>query len=138
MNAIEATLTCSVPEAEEVVRQELGKAGFGVLTEIDVAGTLRQKLGVDRPPLKILGACNPALALRALEADPSVSLLLPCNVVLEAAAGGTRVSAADPMSLMPGTDLEEVASEAREKLESVMVHLAEVLGHQQSVVSHSA
>ncbi len=131
MNAIQAELTCPVAEAEELVREELAKAGFGVLCEVDVAGTLRQKLGVERPPLKILGVCNPDLAYRALELDPSVSLLLPCNVVLEAVDAGTRVAAADPVSLMPGAALAEVASDAREKLASAIGRLAEALGEKQ-------
>ena len=67
-----------------------------MLTEIDVAATLHAKLGVERPPLKILGACNPHFAHRALQIDPSVALLLPCNVVLETTAAGTRISVVDP------------------------------------------
>ena len=83
-----------------------------MLTEIDVAATLGAKIGVERPPLKILGACNPALADRALTLDPSVSLLLPCNVVLEEAAGGTRVAAVDPRDLLPGSELCDLVADA--------------------------
>jgi uncharacterized protein (DUF302 family) len=77
MKAIEATVALSMSEAENAIRCALAEHGFGVLTEIDVAATLKAKLNVDRPPLKILGACNPTLAHQALQLDPSVSLLLP-------------------------------------------------------------
>ncbi len=106
-----------IAEADASVRRELATEGFGVLTTIDVAATLREKLGVERPPLLILGACNPQLAHRALETDPSASLLLPCNVVLEALGGGrTRVSAVDPRSLFEGDALATLAQEASDRL----------------------
>ena len=119
MEAIETTLDAALPEAEAAVRQALSEQGFGILTEIDVAATLAAKLGVERPPLKILGACNPTLAHRALRIDPSLALLLPCNVVLEATDDGrTRVSIADPRALLtagatpPPAELEALAAEA--------------------------
>ena len=88
---------------------------------IDVAGTLKAKLGVDRAPLKILGACNPGFAHRSLELDPSSSLLLPCNVVLESTAdGGTRVSAVDPRALMPDEAFAELAAEAADGLKGAI------------------
>ena len=89
MKAIEITIDLPIAEAETAVRAELKDQGFGVLTEIDVAATLKEKLGVERSPLKILGACNPGFAHRALQLDSSVSLLLPCNVVLEGVGDGT-------------------------------------------------
>ncbi|HET9092442.1 MAG TPA: DUF302 domain-containing protein, partial [Acidimicrobiales bacterium] len=83
-----------------------------------VAATLRQKLGVERAPLKILGACNPALAHQALGIDPAAALVLPCNVVLEALDDGrTKVSIADPGELMPGPEFEALAGEAHQRLE---------------------
>jgi uncharacterized protein (DUF302 family) len=105
--------------AEGRVREALAAEGFGILTEIDVAETLRIKLGLERPPYKILGACNPPLANRALQADERIGLLLPCNVVVYQAAGGTVVAAMEPnlmaqMSSEP--ELGLVASEARERL----------------------
>ncbi len=124
MNAIETTVPVDLAEAEVRVREALAEQGFGVLTEIDVAATLRTKIGVERDALKILGACNPHLAHRALEADPSASLMLPCNVVLEAVPGGTRVAIADPRELMPGEEMADLASEAAGKLQAV----AEALG----------
>ncbi|HVC24851.1 MAG TPA: DUF302 domain-containing protein [Acidimicrobiales bacterium] len=119
MNAIEVTVPLAMAEAEDAVRAALAAEGFGVLTEIDVAATLKAKIGVDRAPLKILGACNPRLAHRALEIDPSASLLLPCNVVLEPVAGGTRVAMVDPRSLMEGDELEALAGDAAARLRAV-------------------
>jgi len=105
MKRIETTLKQSLPEAEAAVRRALMAEGFGILTEIDVAATLEAKLGVRRTPLKILGACNPAIAHRALELDPSLVLVLPCNVALEEVGGGsTFVAVADPRSMLGGRD----------------------------------
>jgi uncharacterized protein (DUF302 family) len=115
MDAIEVTVEISMGPAEAAVRAALADQGFGVLTEIDVANTFKEKLGIDRPPLKILGACNPDLAHRALEIDPSASLLLPCNVVLEADGDRTRVLIADPRALMSGPELAELAAIAAER-----------------------
>lgn len=90
------------------------------MTEIDVRSTLREKLGVDFRPYKILGACNPPLAHRALQAEPEICLLLPCNVVVEAgSAGGSRVSFLDPnaaLGLVGNPDLEPIAAEAAQRL----------------------
>jgi uncharacterized protein (DUF302 family) len=117
---IQTMLDLPILEAEAKVRAALGKQGFGVLTEIDVAATLREKLGVTRAPLKILGACNPDFANRALTIDPSVSLVLPCNVVLETVGSATRVDIADPRDLMPGVELAELVEEAAGQLEAVI------------------
>ena len=117
MRAIETTVSLPAEQAETAVRAALAEQGFGVLTEIDVAATLKTKLGVDRPALKILGACNPTFAHRALEIDPSVSLLLPCNVVVEPdGEGGSQVSIVDPRDLMNDPRLAELAGEAAERL----------------------
>lgn len=101
MDAIETTVDEPIGEAESAIRRALVEEGFGVLTEIDVAATFQAKLGVRRPPLKILGACNPSLAHRALALDPSLALVLPCNVVLEDVGDGrTHVSIADPRAML--------------------------------------
>jgi uncharacterized protein (DUF302 family) len=120
MKAIETTIDLPMGEAEAAVRAALKAQGFGVLTEIDVAATLKEKLGVDRAALKILGACNPGFANRSLMIDPTVSLLLPCNVVLETVDGGTHVAIADPRELMPGEKLAELAAEAAAQLVAVI------------------
>ena len=121
MRAIETTVPLPLEEAEAVVRAALAENGFGVLTEIDVAAIFKAKLDVDRPALKILGACNPGFAHEALKLDPNASLLLPCNVVLEPAPdGGTRVSAVDPRALMPEPEFAELAESAAAKLTAAL------------------
>ena len=116
MRAIEKTTKLSMEDAEAAVRASLATQGFGVLTEIDVAATLKAKIGVDRAPLKILGACNPTFAHKALELDQSVSLLLPCNVVLAATGDGTKISAVDPRELMTGHAFQDLANDAADRL----------------------
>ena len=118
MQAIETTVPLPFDEAEAVVRAALAEQGFGVLTEIDVAATFKAKLDVDRPPLKILGACNPGFAHRALALDPTAALVLPCNVTLEPAGDGdgTHVAVVDPRALMPDAAFAELADEAAAKL----------------------
>jgi len=120
VKAFETVVDESMEDAESSVRAALAEAGFGVLTEIDVATTFRAKLGVERAPLKILGACNPGFAYRAILIDPSASLALPCNVVLESVDEGTRVSIADPRDLMTDVDLTELADEVASKLQAVI------------------
>jgi uncharacterized protein (DUF302 family) len=120
MHAIETTTDLSPAEAESAVRDALAVQGFGVLTEIDVAATLKAKLDVDRPPLKILGACNPTLAHQALQIDPSVSLMLPCNVVIEATDTGTKVAAVDPHDLMDDPRFAALSDDAAQRLRAVI------------------
>ncbi len=120
MRPIETTTRLSMAQAEAAVRETLATQGFGVLTEIDVAATLKAKLGVERAPLKILGACNPSFAHQALELDESVSLLLPCNVVLAEAGSGTRITAVDPRQLMTEDEFQELASDAADRLTAAL------------------
>lgn len=109
------------------VREALTGQGFGVLTEIDVQSTLREKLGEEIEPYLILGACNPPLAHRAIGAAPEIGVLLPCNVVVRVADGAVVVDAMDPAAVMavvetPG--VAEVAAEVRDRLATVV----EILG----------
>lgn len=110
-------------EAEAKVRDLLAGEGFGILTEIDVAATLHEKLGLARDPYRILGACNPQLAAEALEKEVDVGLLLPCNVVVYQDGEETVVAALDPATMVDITDnpaLAKVAGEARSRLEQVI------------------
>jgi uncharacterized protein (DUF302 family) len=107
----------------EQVRAALGEQGFGVLTEIDVQATLRAKLNEEIDPYLILGACNPPLAHRALTADSSIGLLLPCNVVVRVDGGRTVVEALDPdimVSVTGKPELEPVAAEAKARLAAAL------------------
>jgi uncharacterized protein (DUF302 family) len=107
----------------ERVREELGVEGFGVLCEIDVTATLKAKLGVESEPYVILGACNPPLAHRALEVEPELGVLLPCNVVVYERDGVVHVSAIDAarmLSIVDNDDLEPIAADVRDRLGTVV------------------
>jgi len=114
-------------QADRRVRELLKAEGFGILTEIDVRATMREKLDVDFPRYEILGACNPPLAHRALQADPDAGLLLPCNVVVvELGEGGSRVSFMDPVAVLTVLDnsaLTSIAVDAAERLHRVAAAL---------------
>jgi uncharacterized protein (DUF302 family) len=116
----------SLKPDEAIVRvtEELAKQGFGVLTEIDVAATMKKKLGVDMPPYRILGACNPQFAHRALEAEPQIGALLPCNVVIRTDhTGATVVEVMDPdavLGLVGRPEIAPIAAEVRSRLERML------------------
>jgi uncharacterized protein (DUF302 family) len=119
------TATTELPfvDAVERVREELKTEGFGVLCEIDVQATLREKLGVEQEPYLILGACNPPLAHRALSVEPELGTLLPCNVVVYQRDGETHISAIEAermLSIVGNDDLEPVAAQVRDKLAVVV------------------
>lgn len=124
---LEVDLLVPPERAEARVRELLAEEGFGVLTEIDVKATLRQKLGAEMRAYKILGACNPALAHRALEAEAAVGLLLPCNVVVEEAPHGAKVRLLRPPAVIDADSgpLHDVAQEADAKLRRVAERLEE-------------
>ncbi len=121
------TLDATYEETVQRVRDLLPEAGFGILTEIDLQATLRAKLGVEVEPQVILGACRPQLAHRALEADPRLAAMLPCNVVVAAQPDGTTmVEVFDPAvmtSFSDAADLAAVAAEARDLLAGMLAAL---------------
>jgi uncharacterized protein (DUF302 family) len=121
------TLDLPYDQAVEKVRSALAEEGFGVLTEIDVRGTLKKKLDVDFKPYVILGACNPPLAYKTLQAEEQIGLMLPCNVVVqEAPGGGSMVAALNPLVAMQSVgnpDLEPTAKEVTAKLRRVIQSL---------------
>lgn len=114
-------------EAVDRVTDALNAEGFGILTVIDVAATMKAKLGVDFRPYRILGACNPKLAYRALELEDKIGTMLPCNVIVQQLDGGqVEVSAVDPAASMQAVDnagLAEVAGEVQGKLKRVVERL---------------
>ena len=111
-------------EAISRVTAELQKEGFGILTEIDVAGTLKKKLDFDMPPYRILGACNPPFAKRAVTVEPTIGLLMPCNVVVrQDASGRVNVEFMDPGLMSQMTENSEIGAlgaEVRQKMRKVM------------------
>jgi uncharacterized protein (DUF302 family) len=116
---IDATYEDAIARVTELLKEQ----GFGVLTEIDVKATLKKKIDKDVAPYAILGACNPRLAARALELEPDIGLLLPCNVIVAQQPGGTRVGIINPQSMVEFTDnpaLAEVSREADARLRRVM------------------
>ncbi|MEH6664839.1 MAG: DUF302 domain-containing protein [Brevundimonas sp.] len=104
-------------------REALKAQGFGVLTEIDVAATLKEKIGEDFRPYRILGACSPRMALEALEMEPHVGVMLPCNVVVQAMNGRTEVFAVDPAASMAAIDNPELLQHARSVREKLRAAL---------------
>ncbi len=128
MYGFNINLTGDMDAVRERVTAALQQQGFGVLTEIDVAATLKKKLDIERKPYLILGACNPVLANQALNADPDIGLLLPCNVVLRKEDDGTiTVAFMDPaavLSLVDKEGVEVLAAEVRTRLEHVRDALA--------------
>jgi uncharacterized protein (DUF302 family) len=124
---LSAVSSAPFAEALERVRAELKEAGFGVLCEIDVQATLHEKLGVELEPYVILGACNPPLAHRALQAEPDLGVLLPCNVVVRERGGETEIVAVDAermLSIVDSDQLAHVAAEVKARLAGVVERAA--------------
>jgi uncharacterized protein (DUF302 family) len=116
----------SFEEAIRKATEALKEEGFGVLTEIDVSATMKKKLDVDFRPYRILGACSPHHAYKALSAEDKIGAMLPCNVIVQKVEGGVEVAAVDPvasMSAVENKDLEPVALEVRERLQAVIGRL---------------
>lgn len=126
-----ATFDRTPEDVDAAIRAALADEGFGILSEIDVQGTLQKKIDVDPGPYTILGACNPHLANRAISSEADIGLLLPCNVVIRTdAAGATVLSIVDPDAMLDVAEseaLKEIAAEAREKLERALVAAASAL-----------
>jgi uncharacterized protein (DUF302 family) len=126
----ERSITVDLPYAEAIsrTREALAEQGFGVLTEIDVQATLREKRGLEMEPYVILGACNPALAHQALDIDRSIGVLLPCNVVVSSREGGvTKIQILDPLimaAVMGREELRPLAEDAARRLQDVLDTLA--------------
>ncbi len=120
----EKTLNCSFEEAIERVTEELQKEGFGVLTEIDVHATLKKKLDVDFKKYRILGACNPSFAYKALQEEDKIGTMLPCNVIVQQVSKTqTEIAAIDPMASMQSVENEKlagIANEIQQKLKHVI------------------
>jgi uncharacterized protein (DUF302 family) len=121
----ERSITVDLPYAEAVerTRAALAEQGFGVLSQIDVQATLREKRGLEMEPYVILGACNPDLASQALDIDRSIGVLLPCNVVVSATDGGSKIQILDPLIMAAVTgraELQPVAEEAGRRLGLVL------------------
>lgn len=119
---VDDTLDGAVAKAKAALQEE----GFGVLTEIDVAATLKKKLNVDFRPYRILGACHPQSAYAALQAEDKIGLMLPCNVIVQEVEGGVEVAAIDPIASMAAVENEglgEVAATVQQKLRNVIEHI---------------
>lgn len=124
---LSTTTSLGFEQAVKRVREELAADGFGVLCEIDVQATLKQKLDVDREPYLILGACNPPLAHAALDAEPELGTLLPCNVVVYRHQGETHIAAVDAeqmLSIVGNDELAPIAAKVRDKLAAVVERAA--------------
>lgn len=123
MYSFSVNLKSDMNTAEQQVTEALKEEGFGILTEIDVQATMKKKLDIDQRPYKILGACNPSLAHQAIEAEPDIGLLLPCNVVVrEEEDASITVAFMDPeavLSLVKRDDVVHLAQEVRSRLERV-------------------
>lgn len=111
---ISAETSLSFEEAADRARELLQEAGYGVLAEIDVKAKLEEKLGIEREPYLILGACNPPLARQGLDAEPELGALLPCNVVVYEREGRTHVAAVEPETMLSVVDNDELASIAQQ------------------------
>ncbi|MEK6648658.1 MAG: DUF302 domain-containing protein [Actinomycetota bacterium] len=120
------TINRPFDEVNAEVRAVLAEQGFGIVSEIDMQATLRNKIGVEIEPQLILGACNPKFAHRALQAEPSIGLLLPCNVVIRTTDAGTVVEMINPQmmaEITEGPEMKQIADEVTEMLSKALASL---------------
>jgi uncharacterized protein (DUF302 family) len=123
------TMNGDLSSVEEQVREALKEEGFGVLTEIDVQATMKKKMEADMQPYKILGACHPPSAYKAIQAEDKIGTMLPCNVILQEKEGKVEVSAVDPIASMQAIENDQlggVATDVRDRLKKVLEHLEQV------------
>lgn len=125
---ISAETSLSFEEAADRARELLQEAGYGVLAEIDVKAKLEEKLGIEREPYLILGACNPPLARQGLDAEPELGALLPCNVVVYEREGRTHVAAVEPETMLSVVDNDKLASIAQQVRQDLTRVVEEVAG----------
>jgi len=121
--AFEVVTELDFDKAIDAVKQELSKVGFGVLTEIDLQGTLKKKIDFDMPKYKILGACNPKFASKAVTAEPNIGLLLPCNLIVTERNGKTFIAVLNPneaLSVVENKELRPMAEEVTELLKKAL------------------
>jgi uncharacterized protein (DUF302 family) len=112
-----------IDDAEARIREALAEQDFGILTEVDVKATMKKKLDADMEPYRILGACNPQMAHKAIGIEPRVGAMLPCNVILREVDGGTEISAIDPVASMQAIDnvqLHRIAGEVRDMMRAAV------------------
>lgn len=128
MYSFSTRLNGDLEEIEERLVDALKEEGFGILTEIDVQATLKKKLGLEKRPYKILGACNPPLANQAIDAEPDIGLLLPCNVVIrEEEDGAITIAFMDPLAVLALVERDDVAELARE-VKARLVRVRQAMG----------
>jgi uncharacterized protein (DUF302 family) len=123
----EIQVDLSFAEAKEHVKQVFKEFGFGALTEVDVQGAMKEKINQNMEPYQILGMCNPNLAFQALQKEPQIGLMLPCNVVIRQSQGKVFISAQDPLAMMGSVGnmgLEPIGQEAKAKIDAAMARLS--------------
>ncbi len=120
---INKVVNASIETATQNITEELQKEGFGIVTQFDVNKALKEKLGVDFRPYRILGACNPAFALRSINTEPQIGTILPCNVMLQEIEEGVEIAIINPKSMVADTnndEMKDIANEIYEKLQRVI------------------